>query len=68
MTPREKAIELIAKFDDSMEYSTPSRFAKKSALVALNEMHEFAVEYMSHENLILALADIEEIRQEIQKL
>jgi hypothetical protein len=36
MTPKEKAKELVYKFDDTMEFSTPQRFAKKCALAALD--------------------------------
>ena len=38
MTPQEKAKELVFKFDDTMEFSTPQRFAKKCALVAVDEI------------------------------
>ena len=38
MTPKEKAKELVYKFDDTMEFSTPQRFAKKCALVAVDEL------------------------------
>jgi hypothetical protein len=38
MTPEEKAKELVYKFDDTMEFSTPQRFAKKCALIAVNEI------------------------------
>jgi len=38
MTPQEKAKELIYKFDDTMEFSTPQRFAKQCALIAVNNI------------------------------
>ena len=38
MTPEEKAKELVYKFDDTMEFSTPQRFAKKCALIAVDEI------------------------------
>lgn len=38
MTPREKAEELVFKFDDTMEFSTPQRFAKECALIAVDEI------------------------------
>jgi hypothetical protein len=38
MTPQEKAKELVFKFDDTMEFSTPQRFAKKCALIAVDEL------------------------------
>ena len=38
MKPKEKAKELVYKFDDTMEFSTPQRFAKQCALIAVNEI------------------------------
>jgi hypothetical protein len=38
MTPKEKAEELVYKFDDTMEFSTPQRFAKQCALIAVDEI------------------------------
>jgi hypothetical protein len=38
MTPKEKANELVYKFDDTMEFSTPQRFARKCALIAVDEI------------------------------
>ena len=38
MTAKEKAKELVYKFDDTMEFSTPQRFAKQCALVAVDEL------------------------------
>ncbi len=38
MTPQEKAKELVYKFDDTMEFSTPQRFAKRCALIAVDEI------------------------------
>jgi hypothetical protein len=38
MTPKEKAKELIYKFDNTMEFSTPKRFAKQCALMAVDEI------------------------------
>jgi hypothetical protein len=40
MTAKEKAKELVYKFDDTMEFSTPQRFAKKCALIAVNQIIE----------------------------
>jgi hypothetical protein len=42
MTPKEKAKELVYKFDDTMEFSTPQRFAKKCALIAVDEVLKVA--------------------------
>jgi hypothetical protein len=38
MTPKDKAKELVYKFDDTMEFSTPQRFAKQCALIAVDEI------------------------------
>ena len=38
MTPQEKAIVLVYKFDNCMEFSTPQRFAKLCALIAVDEI------------------------------
>jgi hypothetical protein len=40
MTPQEKAIVLVHKFDNCMEFSTPQRFAKQCALMAVDEIIE----------------------------
>ncbi len=38
MTPKEKAEELVDKFDTAMEFYTPARFAKQCALIAVDEI------------------------------
>ena len=38
MTPKEKAKELVDKFDTAMEFYTPARFAKQCALIAVDEI------------------------------
>jgi hypothetical protein len=38
MTEKTKAIQLIDKFDQATEYILPSRFAKKCAIIAAEEM------------------------------
>ena len=38
MTPKEKAIILVNRFYNSMEFSTPKRFAKQCALIAVQEI------------------------------
>jgi hypothetical protein len=38
MSPEEKAIALVYKFDNCMEFSTPQRFAKLCALIAVDEI------------------------------
>ena len=36
--PKDKAKELVYKFDDTMEFSTPQRFAKECALICVDEI------------------------------
>ena len=38
MTPKEKAKELIDKFDETMEFYVPARYAKQCALIAVDEI------------------------------
>jgi hypothetical protein len=40
MSPEEKAIVLVYKFDNCMEFSTPQRFAKQCALITVDEIIE----------------------------
>jgi hypothetical protein len=66
MTPQEKAKELVYKFDDTMEFSTPQRFAKKCALIAVDEILD-SLDY----DYILFKQQSEywkEVKQEIEKL
>jgi hypothetical protein len=66
MTPKEKAKELVYKFDDAMEFATPQRFAKKCALIAVDEILH-ALEYKDTANLE-ELCFYEEVKQEIEEL
>jgi hypothetical protein len=66
MTAKEKAKELVFKFDDTMEFSTPQRFAKKCALVAVDEILD-SLDY----DYILFKQQSEywnNVKQEIEKL
>jgi hypothetical protein len=67
MTPKEKAKELVYKFDDTMEFSTPQRFAKKCALIAVDEIINSIVifDLTAAENQFTYW---EEVKQEIEKL
>ena len=38
MIPKEKAKELVFRFRNTMEFSTPPRFSKQSALIAVDEI------------------------------
>jgi hypothetical protein len=64
MTPQEKAIELVFKFDDTMEFSTPQRFAKQCALIAVDEI----LHNGNHFNTYLQNDYWQEVKKEIEKL
>ena len=69
MIPKEKAKELVYKFDDTMEFSTPQRFAKLCALIAVDEIIKTV--HTIYESLGVELIDKsywEEVRNEIEKL
>ena len=63
MTPKEKAEELVNKCDETLEFSTPQRFARKCALIAVDEI----INLLSHD--INPLVNYWfEVKQEIVKL
>jgi hypothetical protein len=43
MTPKEKAKELVDKFDTAMEFYTPARFAKQCVLIAVDEIKKAGI-------------------------
>ena len=49
MTPKEKAAELVYKFDDAMEFATPQRFAKQCAIIAVDEIFSNNTDISKHE-------------------
>jgi hypothetical protein len=63
MTPKEKAKELVYKFDNCMEFSTPQRFAKQCALIAVKEILRVAsyADDSIYDHFL-------EVKQEIEKL
>jgi hypothetical protein len=67
MTPKEKAKELVYKFDDTMEFSTPQRFAKQCALITVDEIIEqnnvWIIHYNKGNNNYW-----QQVKQEIEKL
>jgi len=67
MTPKEKAKELVYKFDDTMEFSTPQRFAKQCALIAVDEILSMGIMSDSG-HFRMAKSYWEEVKQEIKKL
>jgi len=62
LTPKEKAKELIYKFDDTMEFSTPQRFAKQCALIAVKFARENPLNTEGYNKYL------DEVKQEIEKL
>jgi hypothetical protein len=67
MTPKEKAKELVYKFDDTIEFSTPQRFAKKCALITVDEILN-TIEYSSQADELSKISYWEEVKNEINKL
>ncbi len=69
MTPKEKAKELVYKFDDTMEFSTPQRFAKKCVLIAVDEIIKTLVELSNGEYIFIHNVQYwEQVKNEINKL
>jgi hypothetical protein len=72
MTPKEKADELVLKFEEYSDSADERGFAIKSALVAVNEMiesYEFdVISDMTNQRYIDKLNYLDEVRQEINKL
>jgi len=70
MTPKDKAKELVYKFDDTMEFSTPQRFAKKCALIAVDEILQILVQdFEKGQHRANDFLDCwQEVKQEIEKL
>ena len=61
MDAKEKAKELVDKFDNTMEFSTPQRFAKQCALIAVDEI-------LSAIGFSVMDEYWQEVKQEIEKL
>ena len=71
MTPQEKAIVLVHKFDNCMEFSTPQRFAKLCALIAVDEIINETSPLELHPLGTYTNPKIEyweQVKQEIEKL
>lgn len=61
MSAKEKAKQLIERFDIAMEYSTPKRYAKECALVAIDEIINCSCVYPEIKYFF-------EVKEEIEKL
>ena len=70
MTPKEKAKELVYKCDETLEFSTPQRFARKCALIAVDEILKYqdSLVGMLDTNDDRSIMFWEEVKQEIKKL
>lgn len=66
-TPKQKAIDLVNKFD-TIRYNVRNSFAKESALIAVDEILK-NIETFNDSVWYLATKDFfEEVKQEIEKL
>lgn len=68
MTPKEKAKELVYKCDETLEFSTPQRFARKCALIAVDEIISEIEPSVSMDVIEARIKYWEEVKQEISKL
>jgi hypothetical protein len=69
MTPKEKAKELVYKFDDVMEFSTPQRFARQCALIAVDEIQKtINFDWIEIQNLESEHRFWDSVKEEIEKL
>ena len=64
MKPKEKAQELLNKFDETMNFFTPQRFAKQCALIAVDEV----LKYSKAHGFIGLTEEYQQVKQEIEKL
>jgi hypothetical protein len=69
MKAKEKAKELVYKFDDVMEFSTPQRFARQCALIAVDEIQKaIDFDWMEVQNLGNEHRFWDSVKEEIEKL
>ena len=64
MKPKEKAQELLNKFDETMNFFTPQRFAKQCALIAVDEV----LKYSKAHGFIGLTEEYQQVKKEIEKL
>ena len=67
MTPKEKAEELVAKYDETLTYLESKSKAKQCALIAVQELIDQCHSYREID-LGMSLEYWEEFKQEIEKL
>ena len=64
MTPKQKAAELVEKYDETLTYLESKSKAKQCALIAINEV----LKYSKAHGFIGLTDEYEEIKNEIEKL
>jgi hypothetical protein len=71
MTPKEKAIELVLKFEDYTDCADERGFAIKCALIAVDEIingYEFDLLDIEHKRIMDNINFWDKVKQEIEKL
>ena len=70
MKTREKAINLVEMFDETLTYLESKNKAKQCALICVEEMLDFAydVEWEKKEDALSKIKFLKEVKQEINKL
>jgi hypothetical protein len=68
MTPKEKANELVEKYDSTLTYLESKAKAKQCALIAVNEVLDDDVYDMSEELFENRISYWEKVKQEIERL
>ena len=68
MKAKEKAKELVYKCDETLEFSTPQRFARKCALIAVDEIIEYLTTSIDIVISVNALEYWQQVKKEIEKI
>jgi uncharacterized protein YxeA len=68
MTPKEKARELVDKYDETLTYLESKSKAKQCALIAVDEIREHASPYFIENQDGKFVSFWQEVKQEIDKL
>ena len=68
ITPKEKAEQLVDKFDDTLTYLESKSKAKQCALIAVDEIIDEVKKILDDENYSSVLIYWLKVKQEIEKL
>ncbi len=68
MTPKEKAIELFEKYDNTLTYLESKTKAKQCALIAIEMSIEEIDNFNRHGGFQYRINYLEEVKKEIEKL